>query len=138
MAAGKCKASHSQKRRVGGFLSLADAVSTIDRSGMSKEQAREVEQRLLRPPSLLSYDGETPEGIDPLAKQRVMIVFKSARDVALLVKHFKVNTYAGLNITGGKNIRKLLDFLRALDDRTLHYDSDTRKFSTTHRRRNSR
>ena len=97
------------------------------REASSKEEKREVEQKLLLPEEVPPYTKDTPTSKSEVEEKTVTLVFGSINDIELLKKFFKISEYKAKNIRA-KNLNLLIDFLKALEKGEIKYNAEKRVF----------
>lgn len=101
------------------------------KSASSKEERRELEEKLFVPDEIPTYTGERPIKSD-VDDKTVTLVFQSKSEVELLAKYMKISWYKGANVRS-RNLTLLTDFLEALDRGELIYDKEKRTFRHSER-----
>jgi len=97
------------------------------RLSSSKEERRDIEQKLFVPEKLPPYTMEEPTAGSDVESKKVTLVFSDLKDVETLSKYFRISEYKGKNIRSS-NLTMMIDFLRALESGEIKYDRERRKF----------
>lgn len=97
------------------------------RSASSKEERRNIEEKLFVPEKLPPYTMEEPTSGSDVESKKVTLVFSDLKDVETLSKYFRISEYKGKNIRSS-NLGMMIDFLKALESGEIKYDREKRKF----------
>lgn len=89
--------------------------------GISKQEKRELERKLLKPLRLPVKRLKTRSPVD---ERTITLVFPSVGDVELFRRHFRVSEYKGLNT---HHLDPLLEFLECLERGSLVFEKKTKK-----------
>lgn len=117
------------------FLGKSTGENKVERferlsRGKSKEEVRELEQKMLVPTKLPPVT--SPKTMDRLHELGVRIVFPDTDAMELFKRHFKVLTYVENNVP---NIKLLLLLLKELDEGRIIYSEGKIGYATNTRTR---
>lgn len=121
-------------RTISSFLgtSASKRVEALhNKEGLSKEERRQAEQRLLKPEVIPNFTGDTKTSSSLVS---VKLYFKKAEVGKLFKKYFKVTSYVEDSCY---RLDMLEDLFAALEEGSLSYDSETRKFKHSGNRERS-
>jgi hypothetical protein len=95
--------------------------------GKSKQEVRKLEEEMLKPEKLKPYIGKKSFA-DGVKDKSCKIFFNDEEDWDLFNKYFQISVYVEPSVA---NIKLLIDFLHAMEEGQVNYDTKSRKFTFT-------